>query len=483
MLLSKSLYIRGLQCTKSLWLKIHQPSLLTKADQSQFETGNRVGLLTRQLFPGGREIPYTSPEEQIEKTKVFINSAVKTIYEATFEFDGVMVMLDILHRDEEGSLYIYEVKSSAKVKQTHKNDLSIQYYVLNGLGFNIVSSNLVYLNNRYVREEELDLNALFQINDISDSIIALQGSIPGKIQQLKEILDGTEPEVPIGKHCTTPYKCDAYDFCWRNIPELSIFTISGLSMKKKMALYSQGILTLDQIEDFTDFKKPQLIQIQSELSQEVYIEKKAISSFLSNLSYPIYHLDFESYQQAIPEWPGVNSFMNIPFQYSLHIEQENGDVEHREFLAIEGGDPRYKLAKNLIHDIPEDVTVLTYNMSFEKGIIKNLAELFPLLADHLMAINENVKDLMLPFKKKQYYSPAMKGRYSIKYVLPALVPEMTSAYKELDGIHNGMDAMTIFPKLVEMEDEERLKNRTALLKYCELDTLAMVRILEVLKSI
>ena len=175
--------------------------------------------------------------------------------------------------------------------------------------------------------------------------------------------------------------------------------------------------------------------------------------------------------------------MQIPFQYSLHIEDKSKDLIHKEFLAIEGIDPRYELAKRLVKDIPSDVTVLAYNMGFEKGVIRKLADMFDEFASHLMKIHDNIQDLMTPFAKKDYYTPSMKGSYSIKYVLPALVPEMAKAYKELDYIQNGGDAMQTYPLLATMEDKEKVeKLREALLRYCELDTLAMVKILDKLRS-
>ena len=175
--------------------------------------------------------------------------------------------------------------------------------------------------------------------------------------------------------------------------------------------------------------------------------------------------------------------MQIPFQYSIHIEQENGDLEHREFLAQEGIDPRYELAKRLVTDIPVNVTVLAYNMGFEKGVIRKLADLFEEFSYHLMCIHDNCKDLMIPFQKKDYYTSSMKGSYSIKYVLPSLVPEMAKAYTELEYVQNGGDAMQTYPKLATMEDKNEVKKlREALLRYCELDTLAMVKVLEKLKE-
>jgi len=201
------------------------------------------------------------------------------------------------------------------------------------------------------------------------------------------------------------------------------------------------------------------------------------------LTYPIYHLDFETFQQAIPEFKGISPFMQIPFQYSLHIEHEDGKLEHHEFLADDSVDPREELAKKLCNDIPRDVTVLTYNKHFEKGVIKKLASEYKEYSSHLLAISDNIKDLMAPFQKKQYISPSMMGSYSIKYVLPALVPDMKDAYESLEGVQNGTDAMSAFATLSSLDTDEKQKMRSSLLEYCKLDTLAMVKILEELKRV
>ncbi len=249
-------------------------------------------------------------------------------------------------------------------------------------------------------------------------------------------------------------------------------------------MYQDGIVEFSQITDITSFSIAQQIQIQSEQIQQDIINKDAIQKFIDGLIYPLYHLDFETFQQAVPEWKGINPFMQIPFQYSLHIEQKDGSLIHKEFLAQEGIDPRYELAKKLVEDIPTNVTVLAYNMGFEKGVIRKLAAMFAVFASHLMAIHDNIQDLMTPFQKKDYYVPSMKGSYSIKYVLPALVPEMAQAYKELDCVQNGGEAMQTYAKLAHMEDKEEVTRlREALLRYCELDTLAMVEILKILKEV
>jgi hypothetical protein len=272
-------------------------------------------------------------------------------------------------------------------------------------------------------------------------------------------------------------------YCWKHIPTYSIFNISRLRINKKFDMYRDGIINFEDIQDSANFSLSQQIQIESEQQNKTIINKDKIKEFLETLTYPLYHLDFETFQQAIPEFKGISPFMQIPFQYSLHIEQTNGGLEHREFLAKEGTDPRYELAKQLVQDIPTDATVLAYNMGFEKGVIRKLADNFEDLAPQLMAIHDNIKDLMIPFSKKDYYTPSMKGSYSIKYVLPALVPDMAQAYKELNYIQNGGDAMQTYPKLATIKDKEEVeKLRGALLEYCKLDTLAMVKVLEKLKE-
>lgn len=489
--LSKSLYTRGLQCSKSLWLKKYKPEVLTPPDSQAkaiFETGDKVGTLACQLFPDGKEVAFegTSFEEKITITQQWVNEGTINIYEATFNYDEVLVMVDILHINDDGSVEINEVKSSTEVKDVYLHDASIQYYVLNGLGFNVKRTNIIHINNKYVRDEELEIDKLFSIVDVSDEVFDLQDNIPIYLEHLqKQLLNkDVEPNIDIGKHCTTPYDCDAIAYCWKDIPEYSIFNISRLKVDKKFQMYQEGVVEFSQITDITNFSLSQQIQIQAEQTNKTILNKDAIKEFINGLTYPLYHLDFETFQQAIPEWKGISPFMQIPFQYSLHIEQEDGTLTHEEFLAKEGVDPRYELANKLVKDIPTDVTVLAYNMGFEKGVIRKLAGMFDELSSHLMAIHDNIHDLMTPFQKKDYYVPSMRGSYSIKYVLPSLVPEMAEAYKELDGVQNGSEAMQTYAKLVHIEDKEEVANlRESLLKYCELDTLAMVTILGKLKEI
>lgn len=484
--ISKSLYIRGLQCHKSLWLKKYNSDVLEASNEGVLENGNNVGALACELYPGGVEIPYdgTSFEDKIIMTQDLINEGVKNIYEATFQYNGILVMVDILNV-EDNTVVINEVKSSTDVKDVYLHDLSIQYYVLNGLGYDVQEANVIHINNEYIRGDELEINKLFTTVEVTDIVKNFQEDIEENLEIFRGVLSdkAKEPNIDIGPHCSSPYACDATNYCWSNIPQYSVFNISRLKTDKKFELYKRGILNFTDIPNINQFSHSQQLQIKAELEQTEIINKTSIKGFLDSLTYPIYHLDFETFQQAIPQWKGVIPYMQIPFQYSLHIEHENGTLEHKEFLAEDGIDPRYELAKRLVEDIPCDATVLAYNMGFEKGVIRKLANQFSDFTYDLMCIHENIKDLMTPFQSKDYYVPKMRGSYSIKNVLPALVPEMEKAYKDLDLVHNGGEAMNAFASLGTLSDEEKIAYRNALLEYCKLDTLAMVKILQKLREL
>lgn len=489
--LSKSHYTTGIQCPKALWLKKYKSEVLAPIDESaetRFKAWHNVGELACDLFPNGVKVDFNpNLKQMVKETIKLLDSGVSVIYEAAFSFENTLVIVDIFEIDSEG-VSIYEVKSSTSLKEIYLHDVSIQYYTLENLGYKIKSANVVYLNNNYERGDELDIKELFIIDDVTETIKSLQEAVPTNLQTFQTYLADkeTEPNIDIGKHCKNPYECLALDYCWkvqREIPDYSIFNIFNLGSKKQIELYSQGIVDVDDIPDDFDLTANQKAAVNNYKSKQTYIDKTSIKEFLKTLTYPIYHLDFETFQQAIPEFKGLSPYEQIPFQYSLHIEYEDGRLEHKEFLSNDGVDPRYELSKSLVENIPSNATVLAYNMSFEKGVIRKLANLYGEFTYVLMNIHDNMQDLMIPFQKKWYATSSMKGSYSIKYVLPALVPEMEKAYKALDLIHNGGEAMNAYANMSNLSNEDKIAHRKALLEYCKLDTLAMVKIIDILKRI
>ena len=483
--LSKSKYCNGVQCNKILWMDKYKSEEREEIDNSSvLENGTNVGELAKNLFGNHVDIDFNKGlNSMLEDTALVLKKDKVVVTEASFVFENNFCSVDILVKN--GNNYeMYEVKSSTHVSDIYLDDISYQYYVLKNLGLNVTKASIVHINNNYVRDGELELDKLFKIVDLTDIVISKQEEVKNKIAEINKFMENkNEPTMDIGQHCFTPYECPYFGYCSRHLPKKNVFDIKGLHLDKKVDYYKQGIISYEDLmkSDLPDNYKE---VVDFELNnKEDLINLKKIRSFLNTLSYPIYYLDFETFQEAVPSLDGQKPYMQLPFQYSLHIEDKDGKLTHKEFLA-DKDDPRRSLALRLVSDIPTDSCVLAYNMSFEKRIIKYLAGLYPDLSEHLMNIYDNIKDLMVPFQKKDYYTKDMHGSYSIKYVLPALFPNDESLdYHNLDMVHNGSEASDSYLRLQTLEGEEKDILKENMLKYCELDTYAMVKIMEKLRSI
>lgn len=488
-ILSKSTFLRGIQCHKSLFLNKYSKDLKDKLSYSQealFEQGTNVGLLARELFPGGVEVSNSlnfNYDSAISKTFEVLKSNGLTAYEATFLFDEVIVAVDILEKSN-NQYYCYEVKSSTEVKETFVLDAALQYYVMKNLGINVKDFFVIYINNQYVRGENLDIHQLFIKKSILKEIIELQEIIPKKIEQFKEVLNKTKhPSIDIGLQCNDPYPCDFIGHCWKDIPKPSIFDIASLKAAKKFELYSKGIVEFKDIPKDYILNQGQWQQVECELRKETIILKPQIREFISELKYPLGFLDFETFQLAIPSFKNSRPYQQIVFQYSLHkLNFKNSSLGHTEFIAETGGtDPRISFIERLISECKDLETIVVYNIGFEKGRLSELANDFPEYSDEIINIIDRLKDLMIPFRERWYYTPSMNGSYSIKLVLPALLPEFH--YNNL-AIKDGATASNVFSSMLQgtfSGDLDKAKN--ALLEYCKLDTLAMVKILGKLEEI
>lgn len=489
--LSKSRFIKGMQCQKLLWLLAHKKDAISPPSKEQvqiFSIGNEVGELACGLFPNGARIHFCDGiSHNAKRTKELLDSGTSVIYEATFIYEGIVVMVDILQNTPQG-LIINEVKSSTILKEVYIYDLSVQHYVITHCGYSIKGANLIHLNTDYKRGKSLDLTRLFVSVPCLESVQEFTPKIPAILSNFSEILErNNEPKIDIGLHCDNPYSCEAKSYCWeaqRNITgEDCIFNLAWLNGDKKLELYRQGIARFSDIKDIDSLNYKQQLQIECFQQKSVHIQKDKIKEFLESLSYPIYHLDFETFQPAVPKFIGTCAYEQIPFQFSLHIQHKDGRLEHKEFLAKSGIDERLNLIKALLDSIPSNAFILAYNASFEKGVIERLAASFPQYEKELLHIASQIEDLMTPFAARHYYHYKQNGSHSIKVVLPALVPQMESAYKELSLVHNGGEAMECFGALESMPKEKQIEYRKALLEYCKLDTLAMVEIIKALEKL
>ena len=489
--LSKSGYCQYVQCKKILWLNKYKPDeSLSEDKQAIFETGRQVGELAKGLFGDYEDVPFDSNFSfKIEKTKEFLKDKPNVITEASFSWNNNFCSVDILKNDSDG-VEIYEVKSSTKVKDIYLDDASYQCFILSNLGLNVKKVCIVYINNEYVRNGDLNIDELFAIEDITDIARQKQDEIRSNIEAINDFMrvhdEYSEPETQIGKHCFDPYSCDYWQYCTRDLPKPNVFDLKNMQRRTKFKKYDEGLISFEDLKN-EDINSKCLEQIDFELNdRDAKIEKSEIKDMLDCLEYPIYFIDYETCQYAIPEHQQTKPYQQIPFQYSLHIIEEKGaPLKHKEYLA-EAGDENIirNFAESMVKDLPEDGSVIVYNKAFEATRNKEIGEMYPDLKDEMERINGNMVDFMVPFRRRNYYTKEMRGSFSIKYVLPALYPDDPELdYSELSMVHKGDEASQAFLSLKDKSSEEQDEIRKALLEYCKLDTYAMVKIWEKFKEV
>lgn len=489
-ILSKSSFIRGLQCSKSLYLYknfYNTRDKLSPEKQAIFRRGTNVGITARKLFPGGVDASPPSPfkyAESVELTKKLITDGVETIYEAAFVFDQTLVAVDILVK-RNNCWHAYEVKSSTRVNSTYILDASLQYYIITNSGIELADFNIVTINSNYIKQGSLKYEKLFLTTSVKKEAINNQATIKENIQRLLTVADNKVcPDVKIGEHCFSPYACDFMETCWKDVPQNSVLNLGGVSKEVLFQLHNNNFKTIHDIP--ADFKTNELVNLQvaSLKKNEVIIDKEGIEKFLSSISYPLFFMDFETIMPAVPLFDGTHPFQHIPFQYSIHFkETKSSTLLHFDFLADAGIDPRKQFIEKLIEHTKQPGDILTYYSTFERSVLNKLKKDFPEYTNEIDYILYRIKDLITPFENRLYYHPLMKGSYSIKSVLPALVSEFGVGYENL-AIGSGSVAMTAFENLQTENDIFKIsEKRNDLKAYCAMDTLAMVKILDVLEKI
>ena len=486
-LLSKSSFIKGLQCEKHLYLyKYHYNEMdeLSEMQKAIFKRGTNVGELAQKLFPGGEVAAYGDPpnyEKALKKTEDLIKNGAKVIYEAAFMFNEVLSIADIVVKEKD-FWKIYEVKSSTSISETYLNDAALQYYVISNLGIKVKDFSIIYINNQYVRRGELNLKELFINESVLELIRPMQDSVKDNVKRFKKVLLQKQiPDINIGEHCYNPYICGFYNYCRKHIPEDSIFDFSGMHLSKKYELYRDGIIKFEDIPEDYPLNKNNKLQLEAYNNGKTLIDREAIENFLSDLNYPLYFMDFETFQPAVPLFDNSKPYQQIPFQYSIHLkEKKESELKHFEFLAEPGEDPRKKFIEKLLDVTKGKGDVIAYNKAFEITRLKEIARDFPQYAKEIDKLTARIKDLMIPFQRKYYYAPEMKGSYSIKAVLPAVVPELS--YDDLEINEGGLASIAYESLQTETDLMFIAEIKQQLLEYCKLDTLAMVRILEKLES-
>ena len=405
----------------------------------------------------------------------------KPLFEAGILAGKLYSRVDILSPAGEEEWDIVEVKSSTSVKDVHINDVAYQRYCCSQSGLNIRKCFLALINNRYVRDGEVDPEGFFNIHDVTDQVEEASVGIQDRIDGIMEVIgQETCPEMIIGLHCRDPYECSLTD-CWDSLPEHNIFSLY-YGGKKSFAMYDSGIFTIGEIPDDYKLNDKQRIQRACVADGAPHVDKEAIQGFLSSLEYPLYYLDFETIGPAVPLFDGIRPYQNIPFQFSVHVVQDaQSPPEHYSYLASGTDDPRSALLAKLKKVLGDSGGIIAYNKGFEEGIMRDLSNAFPEYSDWIDQVYSRLVDLLVPFRNFDYYHPTQNGSASLKAVLPAITGR---GYEDLDISDGQLASITFLAATYgDMPEDERVKVMTNLEQYCGRDTEGMIWIVEKLREI
>lgn len=474
----------GLQCHKRLWWQVHEPAAPELAIdphlQAVFDRGHRVGALARERVPGGVliDLPYDAYEERLAATRQALEQGAPAVFEAAFRADSVYVSVDILERRPEG-LCLTEVKSTTKVKDEHLPDVAVQAHVARRAGLPVTRVEIMHLNRACAYP---DLSDLFVRADVTARAEARMTAIPAEMATMVTMLAAPRPSVAIGDHCRKPYECPFTERCWPALPPHHVSTLYRMQRRALAALDEQGYQTIFDLPEDTALAATADRQRRAVQAGRIVVEP-TLAPALSACVAPMAFLDFETVGLAIPVWNGCHPYDAVPVQWSCHVEDAAGRMTQHAWLADGPGDPRPELAERLLAACESARTIAAYNARFERECILRLAEGAPLLAPRLARIAERLVDL-LPIVRNHVYHPDFGGSFSLKSVLPALVPEL-----HYDGlpISEGAMASVELERLLfrgeEMAPGEKEQLRRDLMRYCDLDTLGLVRLLEQLRGL
>lgn len=484
--ISKSQFMRGKQCPLSLWYFKNRkdiPADVDPAREALFQAGREIGEWAKKRFTGDVEVhsAYSDPAAGTAETEAFVQGGQKIIFEATaiHPVDGSYARADIFRKV--GDVWeIIEVKGSTDIEDYQLDDISFQYRVFSAAGYVVRRCFIMHINNRYIRNGEIDPEALFSLQDVTDKVLHRQPEIDGVARSLISMSPASEPKIKIGTRCGKPFKCDYVQHCWRAVPEYSIFDVLTGKKAEEMveSLGSYEVKSLPANAVPSGAKKA---DVWSYLNDDVYVEPDNLRGFLSNIEYPVHYLDYETIRSAVPLFDGSRPFQQIPFQFSLHIEDAPGaQLRHRPFLHKARSDPRAEFVERLIGVCGQAGTIIVYNQTFEEGVNKHLADHFPHHASALLAINARMIDLCSPFKKRWLYHPKQQSSASIKKVLPAFTD---LSYEDMN-ISNGDAASQLYLGFIKdgLSADAAESLWRDLEAYCELDTYAMQVLLQTVRT-
>ena len=427
--------------------------------------------MARLNYPSGILIEHVvQPDLAVaETTQLMTRIPPVPLFEAAFVHAGALVRTDILVPVDDGWRMI-EVKSAGSVKDHHLIDCAVQLWVLEGADVKVQQVSAAHVDTGFVYAGDGNYDQLLLEEEVTEQVRALLPDVPTWLASHRDILANSMPCVRMGSQCKPD--CQFKKHCEQ---ELTEYPVSILPHGRKLItdLQEAGIEDVRDVPDGMLTHEKHIRVWQATRTSQSFISDE-LRSELAKLPYPRFYLDFETINFVIPRWAGTRPHQQLPFQWSCHIERQGGGLEHREFLDTSGAAPMRPFAENLIAAVEEDGPIIVYG-TFESAVINDLIGLYPDLESPLNNIIDRLVNL-LPWLQNYYYHPAMKGSWSIKAVLPTVAPHLD--YSQLEGVQNGTLAQLAYMDIINLETdvavrEQKIRN---LLKYCELDTQAMVEV-------
>lgn len=488
MQLSKSDYTTYLRHPAWLWLKKHQKATLPPVDpmlQSLFDAGNKFELYAEQLFPNAVTLGfdnYRAYQSLPARTSKALADGASTIFQGRFEFGQLTCIIDVLQRVGEDTFDLFEIKASTKAKSEHIPDLAFQSIVLSGAGVKLRNIGVVHVDNTYVRNGAIEIEGITSVTDVTERVAERLSQTGLEIEDALSVMARDTMPDPSPRYANSVSEWrEIYNIVRGPVETHSIYNLGGIKPDQVAVLEDAGISRIADIPDGMVLGTRQTRQIAAAKRDGPQVDATAIRRFLGELEYPLYFLDYETFSDVIPPFDGLKPYQATPFQYSLHVlEHEGAELRHLEYLHADNSHPVEPLLAQLSQDIGERGNIVVWYAPFEKGRNKDMATMSPHHAAFLEDVNNRVVDLMVPFKAGWFTHKDFLGSASIKKVLPVLVPELS--YDELN-IASGDVAQLEWVNTILREKNSPNRERVLsdLKKYCELDTLAMVRIFEVLK--
>ncbi len=485
--LSKSKLLAFRQCPKRLWLEVHRPELRedSAATQARFQTGYQVGDIAKRIYDPKGEAAVIDVESEgfdgaFARTTELLAKSRWPVFEAGFRANGALAFVDVMLPEPEHGRPVWrmvEVKSSTSVKEYHRDDIAVQVFVVQSAGVILKSVALAHIDNSWVYPGNEDYRGLLKEIDLTAETFARVREVKVWIAEAQRVVGRfAEPEITVGPHCYDPFECGFCNYCNRNAPQTRypVHWLPRFSSAKRERLADQGVNDLRGVPDDLLSEKQSRVK-EHTLADSIFFDANGAALDLAPYGFPAYFLDFESIQFAVPIWKGTRPYQQIIFQFSLHTVAQSGQLSQTAFLDLSGNDPSEAIARALIKACGKSGPIFVYNAAFETTRIRELAERYPDVAQPLACILERVVDL-LPIARNRYYHPSQQGSWSIKAVLPAIVPELS--YDKLDGVNEGGTAMDAFCEAIQPSTSEERKSELErqLLAYCRLDTFAIVRL-------